>query len=276
MDRLAAIFSNFAPTARVFYAGSGCQQAAFDVSEGVGHIHILKSGQMALTQPDGEQLMVDQPSVLFYPRPASHRFESCSEVNLELLCASFDLGSPATNPFCEALPNFVLLPLCTLKGLEPILGVLFSEAFQNKCGRQAALDNLVGYFLVVMLRYLVDTGNYSIGVLAGLSDVRLSKAFTAIHEKPANSWTLEQLADVAGMSRARFAALFKSKVGSTPMDYLSRWRMGVAQSLLKKGYSIKQVAPRVGYQSAAAMTRTFTSRLGVSPSDWLNTIKDPK
>lgn len=273
MDRLYTIFSRFLPTARVFYAGSVCQQAAFDMEEGVGHIHTLKSGRMSLTQPNGEQILVDQPSVIFLPRPTTHHFESCSDVNLELVCASIDLGSPASNPLFEAFPDCVLLPLTAFQGLEPILDVLFFEAFEDHSGRQVALDNLVGYFVVLLLRNLIETGNYSVGVLAGLSDVKLSKAITSLHEKPENPWTLEQLASVAGMSRARFAEHFKETVGSTPMGYLSRLRMGIVQTLLKQGYSIKQVAPKVGYQSAAAMTRTFTSRFGMSPSEWLDQVR---
>lgn len=274
MDRLSAIFSRFTPTIRVFYSGHSCQQAVFDSSESIGYIHILKSGCMSLTLPNDEQIVVDQPSVIFYPRPASHQFESCSELELELLCASIYLGSAASNPLCEALPACLVLPLAKLEGLEPMLDVLFYEASEEFCGRQVALDHLVGYVLVLLLRHVIDAGNYSVGVLAGLSDVKLSKALTAVHENPAYQWTLERLAGVAGMSRARFAAHFKAAIGSTPMDYVSRWRMGVAQSLLKQGYSIKQVAPKVGYQSAAAMTRTFTSRFGLPPSEWLKQVRE--
>jgi AraC-like DNA-binding protein len=274
MDRLSAIFTSFIPRARVFFAGSGCKKAAFDECDGVGHLHILKSGQMTLTQLNGEKTIVSEPSVLFYPRPTSHRFESCSGENFEILCASINLGIPAVNPFCDALPECVLLSLNSFQGLDSLFDLLFIEAFKDHCGRQVALDNLVGYFLVVLLRHLIDVGNYPVGILAGLSDIKLAKALTAIHNKPAYPWTLEHLAEEAGMSRARFAAHFKTVINTTPMDYVSRWRMGIAQSLLKQGYSIKQIAPKVGYQSAASMTRTFSSRLGMPPSMWLGKLKE--
>jgi AraC-like DNA-binding protein len=115
-----------------------------------------------------------------------------------------------------------------------------------------------------MNAHLVDGG-----VLLGLSDDRLSKAIEAMHKHPEVSWSLEELAQCAGMSRARFAVHFRKVVGTTPFDYLTNWRLGIAQTKLRKGNSLKLIAAAVGYTHATALTRIFTQRLGVSPSDWL-------
>ena len=56
---------------------------------------------------------------------------------------------------------------------------------------------------------------------------------------------LEALGHIAGMSRARFAAHFLATMKQTPFEYLALWRIGVAQSLLKKGEPLKTVAPSV-------------------------------
>jgi transcriptional regulator GlxA family with amidase domain len=111
---------------------------------------------------------------------------------------------------------------------------------------------------------LVDSG-----VLLGLSDPRLSKAIEVMHKHPETSWSLEQLAQHAGMSRARFAAHFRKVVGVTPFDYLTDWRLGIVQNMLRKGNSLKLIATAVGYANATALTRVFTQRLGTSPTEWL-------
>jgi transcriptional regulator GlxA family with amidase domain len=103
----------------------------------------------------------------------------------------------------------------------------------------------------------------------GLGDPRLGKAIESMHKHPETSWSLEQLAQSAGMSRARFAANFRRVVGMTPFDYLTTWRLGVAQTMLRKGNSLKLIAPTVGYANATALSRVFTQRLGVSPSEWV-------
>ena len=53
----------------------------------------------------------------------------------------------------------------------------------------------------------------------------MSAAITAMHADPAHRWSLQKLAQVAGMSRSIFAQRFKDTVGEPPMEYLIRWRM---------------------------------------------------
>lgn len=274
MDRLSGVFKHFAPSARVFYSGSECRQATFNGEQGSGHIHILKSGRLLLNHGAGELLEINRPSVIFLPRSHCHNFQACGDDELELVCASIDLNSRVSNPFYDALPNMIVLPYADVQGLEAALAVLFYEAFGDHCGRQVALDSLASYFLVLLLRHLIETNNFSVGVLAGMNDNKLIKALLAIHERPEHTWSLERLAETCGMSRARFSSHFKTVVGTTPMDYLNSWRMGVVQARLKQGYAIKQIAPMVGYQSTAAMSRAFKSCFSVSPSEWLSHFEE--
>lgn len=102
-----------------------------------------------------------------------------------------------------------------------------------------------------------------------LADTHLAKALAAMHEKPEHPWTLEELGRMAGMSRARFAAHFHATMEQTPFEYLALWRIGIAQSLLKKGESLKMIAPSVGYASAGALIRSFSHQVGVPPMTWL-------
>jgi AraC-like DNA-binding protein len=147
--------------------------------------------------------------------------------------------------------------------------LLFTEAFSENPGRQAALDHLTEYALVLLLRAAMKNHLLQGGILLGLADPRLAKAIAAIHHQPAHPWSLDALAQQAGMSRARFAVHFREVVGLTPFDYLADWRIGVAQALLRQGRSLKIVAPAVGYISSTALTRVFRQRLGLSPTDWI-------
>jgi AraC-like DNA-binding protein len=49
-----------------------------------------------------------------------------------------------------------------------------------------------------------------------------------MHDDPAHRWTLQELAERAGMSRSTFALNFKLAVGASPIEYLTRWRMLLA------------------------------------------------
>ena len=54
-----------------------------------------------------------------------------------------------------------------------------------------------------------------------------------MHDNPGSPWTLQELADRVGMSRTVFAQRFKQRVGTTAMEYLTRWRMSVAGDRLR-------------------------------------------
>ena len=58
-------------------------------------------------------------------------------------------------------------------------------------------------------------------------------------------------------------------MGQTPFEYLVLYRIGIAQTLLKKGEPLKMVALTVGYSSAGALIRSFSQRVGMPPMTWL-------
>ena len=253
----------------MFYSGLLCGSTGDQVSEYAGHLHVLKTGKLKITRPDARQLVIDTPSILFFPRPRLHRLHGAAEQGAELVCATIEFGAGMLNPLIASLPEPLVFPLDALPELAPTLQLLFAEAFADSPGRQAALDRLFEYLFVLLIRSAMNARLIHSGILIGLSDSRLSRALEAMHQHPETSWSLEELAQRAGMSRARFAVHFREIVGMTPFDYLTDWRLGVAQTMLRKGNSLKLIAAAVGYANATALTRVFTQRLGMSPSEWL-------
>jgi AraC-like DNA-binding protein len=231
---------------------------------------VLRQGRLKIIHPKKRPVIVDQPSVIFYPRPSLHRFQARESDGVEIVCAQIWLGAGVANPLVLSLPEFIVLPLNLIAELAPTVQMLFAEAFADHPGRQTAVDRLAEYFLVLLLRAAMNERLIEGGVLSGLGDPRLAKAIAAMHDEPDRSWSLEQLAHLAGMSRARFAAHFRNVVGVTPFDYLTDWRIGITQTLLRKGEPLKLIAPAVGYTNATALTRIFTQRTRVSPSEWLS------
>ena len=108
------------------------------------------------------------------------------------------------------------------------------------------------------------------GLLTGLAHPKLARALVALHDAPGQAWSLASMATAAGMSRSAFAAAFKTHVDNTPAEYLVRWRVALAQGLLRDGKSIKLAADQLGYASAASLSRAFTQAVGLSPRRWLH------
>lgn len=79
-------------------------------------------------------------------------------------------------------------------------------------------------------------------------------------------WTLEELSGIAGMSRSAFAARFKHKVGSAPLEYIIQWRMGIARDALRRDeVSMSQLPFAVGYEAESALSTAFRRVVGLSP-----------
>jgi len=181
----------------VFYTGNLCQISQVDEREGVGHLHLLRAGDLHLSGSAMKEQRITEPSILFSPKPQSHRLQPVHATGVELVCASIDLGSGLHNPFVRALPALLVIPFTEAPGLVNRIEWLFEEADRDLCGRSAALELLTEYLLILLLRYGMDDAESSGCILSGLGDERLSRAITAMHENPKKVWTLQSLAEIA-------------------------------------------------------------------------------
>ena len=271
-DRLETLLSRFSLNARLFFSGALCGVHDFDEGQGVGFIHVLKRGPLDIHHAPHAHLPVlhvEQPSLIFYPRPLGHRFLTDKHHGADLVCASLSYNAGESNPIANALPPIMAVPLGDVPELQPVIDMLFAEAFTRQCGRQAVLDRLFEVLIIHLLRKAMNDKLIDTGMLAGLAHPRLTHSLIAMHGAPAEAWTLESLAERAGMSRSVFATAFKETVGLTPGDYLACWRITLAQDLLKRGRTLKHIAADVGYGSAEALSRAFKARTGQTMREWM-------
>ncbi|WP_439526842.1 helix-turn-helix domain-containing protein [Roseovarius mucosus] len=150
-------------------------------------------------------------------------------------------------------------------GLAALADVLVAEAQSGRCGSQLAMARLFEAMLVLVLRRAIDAGPPDPGLLAGLSHPRLHRALIAIHAAPARPWTVEMLSAEAGMSRSRFMADFSDCLGTSPLAYVTRWRLGLAHIALIQGASIPVAARSVGYGTTAGFRRAWLRHFGDIP-----------
>ncbi len=108
-----------------------------------------------------------------------------------------------------------------------------------------------------------------VGWLFALADKQMAAALDAMHKEPAERWTLRSLAESAGMSRTTFTLKFKETVGTSPMEYLTRWRMMVAADrLVHSNEPISAIALSLGYESESAFSTAFKRVTGTSPRQY--------
>ncbi len=83
--------------------------------------------------------------------------------------------------------------------------------------------------------------------------------------------TIDQLAKVAGISGRHFMRLFKKRFGCSAIDYLTIFRIGQAQQLMRMGgpYRLKDIARHVGYHDDAYFRRKFKQISGIPPAAFM-------
>lgn len=267
VDRLASLMTHFPVGAQVFNTGPLCGLNTLESDGAHGQLHLVRSGAVEVRY-ERKSIQIERPSLLLFPRPLTHRFVTDPQRGADMVCANLSFEGGAGNPIASALPDVVCLPLDAIAGAEPVLSLLFEEAFAQRCGRVPLIERLLEVVMIQLLRQVMESGEVQSGMLSGLAHPRLRHALVAMHERPAQDWTLHDLAQVAGMSRSMFATTFHSVIGITPGQYLQSWRVRLAQKALRRGRPLKVIASEVGYGSEAALSRAFKAQSGQSPRQW--------
>jgi AraC-like DNA-binding protein len=149
---------------------------------------------------------------------------------------------------------------------------LMEELREPQPGGLLIAQHLAHTMLLQALRlHLSDTSQGRVGWLFALADKQIGAAITALHEEPGRRWTLQEMAERAGMSRSTFAQRFKDTVGESPMEYLTRWRMLLAgDKLVNSSDPVSAISLALGYESEAAFSTAFKRVMGCSPRQYGN------
>ena len=141
------------------------------------------------------------------------------------------------------------------------------EIRMSQPGGHLIAQHLAHMMLVQALRlHLAEQKPTDAGWFAALADHQVGAALVAMHSDPSKRWTLVDLATRVGMSRSVFAHRFKEKLGETPMEYLTRWRMLLAvQRLENSNDPLSTIAPDLGYESEGAFSTAFKRVMGQPP-----------
>ena len=99
--------------------------------------------------------------------------------------------------------------------------------------------------------------------------VHLRRARDHLDRHYAESFDLDLVAGLAGMSRYHFVRSFGTTYGLTPAAYLAQRRIERAQDLLRTAnLTVTEVCHAVGYTSLGSFSSTFREVVGETPSEF--------
>jgi AraC-like DNA-binding protein len=98
-----------------------------------------------------------------------------------------------------------------------------------------------------------------------------------IQKRLAETLSVEDLAEAAGLSKFHFIRRFRRLTGRSPMDELRVMRVEHARQLiLKGGLSLKEIAPRAGLGNVHHMAKLFRRYLNATPHEIRDGLKRPQ
>jgi AraC-like DNA-binding protein len=231
-----------------------------------GDAHLMSS-QPGLPPAAGKRL-----DVVLTRRPRSIAFGG-GGVTTRLICGYLACDARLARMLLGGLPSLLRVNVRGSNAgiwLEASLRYALAEARSPRPGGAGVLAKLAEVLFIEVLRlYMNEQHEGRTGWLAGVSDRIVGGALAAMHKEPARPWTLEELAQEANTSRSVLAERFHELVGSTPMQYLTQWRMLLAANLLSRSNTpLARIAEDVGYQTDTAFSRAFRREFGAPPAAW--------
>ena len=248
--------------------------------EGSAERIFLQSGDSCLIMQGTPFILRDQP----YTRPDTSEEikRKCpvserrvltnhgKDSSLVALLLRFHIADMQTNPLLMALP-----PVMVIRGeakslfsrIQPLMQSVADEIIASHPGADLVSNRLAeALFTQIVYTYILSLPAGVRGWLNGLGDPLIAPVLGLIHQHPERPWKVSDFATSVQLSSSAFSARFSAVIGESPLQYLTRWRMQKAASLLReKQASIKEVAVQVGYESEASLSNTFKKWMGVWP-----------
>jgi AraC-like DNA-binding protein len=261
-----------------------------------GDIVIFPHGDAhVMSSTPGMRAKINDAGLQFAPRPAQLPYtlsvsgQNAATALLDgggrerttVVCGFLGCDARPFNPLLASMPRVLRMPGVATDGASWVASFLHSvveESSRKRPGGEAVLERMSEMLFVEVLRRYVDTlPPDQTGWLAGMRDEAVGRALALMHEKPAESWTLERLGEEAALSRSTLHERFVHFIGQPPMQYLAQWRMQLAAARLRDtDAKVIEIALEVGYENEAAFSRAFKRATGKPPAAWRRALQPPR
>lgn len=203
-------------------------------------------------------------------------FKAGTDPDLVLGCAAVDASIGGVIDVFQNLSE-PMVEDAAGTALAPLFGLIERELASSHVGTRAIVGALMKQVLIGVFRSQLAAEEYRSWLWPAMLDPRLGRAALAMISRPQDQHTVDSLAAVAGMSRARFSEHFTKAFGRSPIEFLQAARLKISQRLLvSSSLPVKSVAAAVGYCSRSHFSRAFHARYGVDPSTFRQSAGQPE
>lgn len=249
------------------------------VVQGPVHVHsptlaeplALGIGDVAFMARGCDHALSVGPSLVgLHPQTIAHELGPVQTAASVVVGGAYQLWNTPLHPFFSELPSWTVLRADARPRLGPLAlaaGLMEQEIRAAEPGADTIVQALLDMVFTYALREIAaERGHAGHGWSHAVHDPQVRRALTLMHERSAHAWTLDELAQQAGLSRTALAERFRDAMGDTPLNHLRVLRMQRATRLLAEtDHKLEAVAAEVGYQDAFSFSKVFKRTVGMSP-----------
>jgi AraC-like DNA-binding protein len=236
-----------------------------DLPAEAAHLCVVTDGNLHLEGELGP-IVVATGDLVMLPHGLGQLRLAAWDAPANVVLCRFRFETNSLRDMMSALPRCIHIRQAEGTGwLDGIVRFLLLEASDAQPGAALMVSRLIDLVVIRTLRSWIHRGPVS-GWVGGLTDPRIASALKAIHERPMQRWSIDALANIAGMSRSSFCERFAALIGRPPLRYHNEHRLTLARDLLtKRGARVGEIGLSIGYESEAAFSRAYKSLFGHSP-----------
>ncbi|WP_266170948.1 AraC family transcriptional regulator [Dyella subtropica] len=239
-----------------------------------GLFHLVGVGRCKVEGAVLDQaLELETGDLVIFPHGDPHRLSVDGEMGMKLtdqtslICGELHFPGHSQHPLGHALPACFAV---RAKEADPTFRQLSTMMVDivntGHVGRQVLLNKLADTLFALAVCDYANRAGERRGLFAALADPRIARVLQAVHENPGHPWTMQSMASLACLSRSAFAERFTQLMKIPPMQYVTQWRVSIAEQLLRdRQQSVAGIAQQLGYSSEAAFRRLFKRVSGVCP-----------
>jgi AraC family transcriptional regulator len=202
--------------------------------------------------------------------PAGQPFRAHWDRTEELLNIhlSPQLLEHVAQPFLANSERIEMIPVFTAPDpqIEFIGRAMLAELEQGAPGGRLFGESLATALAVHLLRHYIAFPATIPNITHKWIRTEIRRAREYVHDHLDRDLSLQEIADVSGVSANYLTSLFKETTGYSLHQYVIQQRVEKAKSLLRRSdLSIGEIAQRVGFYDSSHLTRHFKRLTGITP-----------
>lgn len=228
----------------------------FEIEQFINEDYVLalvKSGSFYMTDGNEECIISSGEATIFHPNVQYHR-EVIEPITIYLFYFTTQKQIPH-----EMKIRFE--DTARIKSTLNLLNKLDTQIYQNDFTYRKAI------FFDILTQYFIES-SWNLEEIDS-KDPLIQEAIHIINQKLHHKIVLPEIAEYTGISYVHFIRRFKKYTGFTPTEYIAQMRMQRAVDFLTNtNMSIKEIAPKCGFENEYYFSNFFKQHKGVSPANY--------